>query len=136
MQYSKRIRQLQDTGAAGSGVKNKSIKSYMRRKREPNIQVKCDYCGEQTETFVATPNHLLFCRIQTVGKPPEKDCMSDYYRSKSNYGKKMKKKSKVTNKPRATSKKISKKEKEKVIKKFDDYLFELKQKSRRQRASN
>ncbi len=27
------------------------------------------------------------------------------------------------------------KEKEKIIKKFDDYLFELNQKSRRQRAS-
>ena len=32
-------------------------------------------------------------------------------------------------------KETSKKEKEKIIKKFDDYLFELNQKSRRQRAS-
>ena len=53
------------------------------RRREPVIQVKCDYCGEQTETFVATPNHLLFCIVQTVGKEPEKDCMTDYNRSKS-----------------------------------------------------
>mgnify|MGYP003133094872 FL=1 len=103
----------------------------MRRKREPNIQVKCDYCGEQTETFVATPNHLLFCRIQTVGKPPEKDCMTDYYRSKNVRNEKLRQE-----KANEEKKEIGKKEKEKVIKKFDEYLFELKQKSRRQRASN
>ena len=108
----------------------------MRRKREPNIQVKCDYCGEQTETFVATPNHLLFCRIQTVGKPPEKDCMTDYYRSKN--AKSLRKKNEEEQRLQTSQEQLqkNKKEKEKVIKKFDDYLFELKQKSRRQRASN
>ena len=102
------------------------------RRREPEIQVKCDYCGEQTETFVATPNHLLFCRIQTVGKEPEKDCMSDYYRSKSNVRNETKK---VDEKYDEEKKEIGKKEKEKVLKKFEKYLFELNQKSRRQRAS-
>tara|TARA_R100000805_G_C3529699_1_gene48862 strand:- start:184 stop:504 length:321 start_codon:yes stop_codon:yes gene_type:complete len=102
------------------------------RRREPVIQVKCDYCGEQTETFVATPNHLLFCRIQTVGKEPEKDCMSDYYRSKSNVRNETKK---VDEKYDEEKKEIGKKEKEKVLKKFEKYLFELNQKSRRQRAS-
>ena len=102
------------------------------RRREPVIQVKCDYCGEQTETFVATPNHLLFCRIQTVGKEPEKDCMSDYYRSKSNVRNETKK---VDEKYDEEKKEIGKKEKEKISKKFDQYLFELNQKSRRQRAS-
>ena len=103
----------------------------MRSKREPNTQVKCDHCGEQTETFVATPNHLLFCRIQTVGKPPEKDCMTDYYRSKNVRNEKL-----WQEKANEEKKEIGKKEKEKVFKKFDEYLFELKQKSRRQRASN
>ena len=103
-----------------------------RSRREPNIQIKCDYCGEYTETFVATPNHLLFCRIQTVGLPPEKDCMSDYYRSKSN----VRNEKLWQEKANEEKKEIGKKEKEKVIKKFDEYLFELKQKSRRQRASN
>ena len=108
----------------------------MRRKREPIIQVKCDYCGEQTETFVATANHLLFCRIQTVGKPPEKDCMTDYYRSKN--AKSLRKKNEEEQRLQTSQEQLqkNKKEKEKVIKKFDDYLFELKQKSRRQRASN
>ena len=107
------------------------------RRREPKIQVKCDYCGEQTETFVATPNHLLFCRIQTVGKEPEKDCMSDYYRSKSN-AETLRKKEKEQRRLQGNSEKQPneiKKEKEKISKKFDQYLFELNQKSRRQRAS-
>ena len=38
-------------------------------------------------------------------------------------------------KPMKKKKEISKKEKEKIIKKFDDYLFELKQKQRRLRAT-
>ena len=101
------------------------------KRREPEIQVKCDYCGEQTETFVATPNHLLFCRIQTVGSPPEKDCMTDYYRSKSN----VRKNELWQKKANEEKKETSKKEKEKIVKKFDEYLFELNQKSRRQRAS-
>ena len=106
------------------------------RRREPEIQVKCDYCGEQTETFVATPNHLLFCRIQTVGSPPEKDCMTDYYRSKSN-AITLRKKNEEEQRLQTSKEQLqeNKKEKEKIIKKFDDYLFELNQKSRRQRAS-
>ena len=106
------------------------------RRREPEIQVKCDYCGEQTETFVATPNHLLFCRIQTVGSPPEKDCMTDYYRSKSNVRKsENEKEQRRLQTSQEQFQKSKKKEKEKIIKKFDDYLFELNQKSRRQRAT-
>jgi len=106
------------------------------RRREPVIQVKCDYCGEQTETFVATPNHLLFCRIQTVGSPPEKDCMTDYYRSKSN-AITLRKKNEEEQRLQTSKEQLqeNKKEKEKIIKKFDDYLFELNQKSRRQRAT-
>ena len=106
------------------------------RRREPEIQVKCDYCGEQTETFVATPNHLLFCRIQTVGSPPEKDCMTYYNRSKSNVRKsENEKEQRRLQTSQEQFQKSQKKEKEKIIKKFDDYLFELNQKSRRQRAS-
>ena len=106
------------------------------KRREPEIQVKCDYCGEQTETFVATPNHLLFCRIQTVRSPPEKDCMTDYYRSKSN-AITLRKKNEEEQRLQTSKEQLqeNKKEKEKIIKKFDDYLFELNQKSRRQRAT-
>ena len=53
----------------------------MRRKK-PEIQVwvTCDHCGSKTETFVSSyPDYLKFCRIQTPGKEPEKDCMTDYY---------------------------------------------------------
>ena len=108
----------------------------MRRKREPNIQVKCDYCGEQTEYFVSTAKYQNFCRIQTVGFPPDKDCMEDYIRSKN--AKSLRKKNEEEQRLQTSQEQLqkNKKEKEKVIKKFDDYLFELKQKSRRQRASN
>ena len=103
----------------------------MRRKREPNIQVKCDHCGQQTEYFVSTAKYQNFCRIQTVGFPPEKDCMEDYIRSKNVRTKQIHKKDdrKIEEKSE-----VKKEKKEKIIKQFDDYLFELKQKSRRQRA--
>ena len=107
------------------------------RRREPEIQVKCDYCGEQTETFVATPNHLLFCRIQTVGKEPEKDCMSDYYRSKSNVRNETKK---VDEKYDEEKKEIQK-EKEKILRlknlaKLEAYQKELKLKQWQKRKEN
>lgn len=60
----------------------------MRKKSQLQVEVTCDYCGSKTETFVATPDHLRFCRIQTPGKEPEKDCMTDYYRRKNNVQKK------------------------------------------------
>ena len=49
-----------------------------RKKAQPEMAVKCDYCGSTTDTFVATAERLLFCRIQTPGYPAEKDCHEDY----------------------------------------------------------
>ena len=53
-----------------------------RKKAQPEMAVKCDYCGSTTETFVATAERLLFCRIQTPGYPAEKDCHEDYINEK------------------------------------------------------
>ena len=53
-----------------------------RRKGQPRIAVKCDYCNSETETFVVTAEHKRFCRIQTAGYPAEKDCMEDYLNEK------------------------------------------------------
>ena len=53
-----------------------------RKKAQPEMVVKCDYCGSTTETFVATAERLLFCRIQTPGYPAEKDCHEDYINEK------------------------------------------------------
>ena len=65
----------------------------MRRKKAMQvIAPKCDYCGERSETFVCTADHLTFCRIQYVGHPPIKDCMTDYYEEKKNVQKKEKEK--------------------------------------------
>ena len=49
-----------------------------RKKAQPEMAVKCDYCGSTTDTFVATAEKLLFCRHQIPGQPAEKDCMEDY----------------------------------------------------------
>ena len=53
-----------------------------RKKAQPEMVVKCDYCGSTTETFVATAERLLFCRIQTPGYPADKDCHEDYINEK------------------------------------------------------
>ena len=52
------------------------------RKAQPEMAVKCNYCGSTTDTFVATAERLLFCRIQTPGYPAEKDCHEDYINEK------------------------------------------------------
>jgi len=112
----------------------------MRRKKHRPIFVRnCDYCGTQLQTnepnsdsYVITAEHKIFCKIHYVGEPPIKDCLEDYIRSKKNVRNETKKINEIQHQEK---KEISKKEKEKVLKKIDDYLFELKQKQRRQRAA-
>ena len=111
----------------------------MRRKRHTPIFVrKCDHCGTELQTnepnsdsYVITAAHQIFCKIHYVGEEPIKDCLEDYIRSKNVRNEKKK----IDEKYDEEKKEIGKKEKEKVLKKFEKYLFELNQKSRRQRAS-
>ena len=64
----------------------------MKRKRHRPIFVRnCDYCGTQLQTnepnsdsYVITAEHKIFCKIHYVGEPPIKDCLEDYIRSKKN----------------------------------------------------
>mgnify|MGYP001169383211 FL=1 len=64
----------------------------MRRKRHRPIFVRnCDYCGTQLQTnepnsdsYVITAEHKIFCKIHYVGEEPIKDCLEDYIRSKKN----------------------------------------------------
>ena len=105
----------------------------MRRKKpEMVIAPVCDYCGERAETFVVTAKHKTFCRVQTPGFPAEKDCMEEYIKENQN----VRKNELWQEKANEEKKEISKEEKEKVIKKLDDYLFELKQKQRRRRNAS
>tara|TARA_R110001599_G_scaffold40021_2_gene121867 strand:+ start:20 stop:193 length:174 start_codon:yes stop_codon:yes gene_type:complete len=55
------------------------------RKRKPKVvtEFKCDYCGDTTSSFVTTNKYQHFCRIQTPGKPADKDCMADYSGAKN-----------------------------------------------------
>ena len=73
---------------------------------------------------VVTAAHKIFCRIHTAGFPAVKDCLEDYLRSKKNVRNEKLRQEKADEE----KKKSAKKKKEKIIKKFDDYLFELKQK--------
>ena len=64
----------------------------MRRKRHTPIFVrKCDHCGTELQTnepnsdsYVITAAHQIFCKIHYVGEEPIKDCLEDYIRSKKN----------------------------------------------------
>ena len=64
----------------------------MRKGRKLVIAVKCDHCKTETETFVCDIEGNRFCRIQYVGHPPIKDCMTDYYKEIKNVQKKEKEK--------------------------------------------
>ena len=51
----------------------------------------CDYCGTElqlnepnSDSYVVTIEHKIFCIVQTVGEEPIKDCLEDYIRSKKN----------------------------------------------------
>ena len=63
----------------------------MRRKRHTPIFVrKCDHCGTELQTnepnsdsYVITAEHKIFCKIHYVGEEPIKDCLEDYIRSKN-----------------------------------------------------
>ena len=64
----------------------------MRRKRHTPIFVrKCDHCRTELKTnepnsdsYVITAEHKIFCKIHYVGEEPIKDCLEDYIRSKKN----------------------------------------------------
>ena len=89
----------------------------MRRKKAVQVIAPvCDYCGERSETFVCTPDHLTFCRIQYVGHPPIKDCMTDYFEEKKNVQEK--EKSKKSEKDQEEKKVLT--DRQTAIKKLDE----------------
>ena len=112
----------------------------MRRKKSRRIFMQpCDWCGTDIQTnepnsdsYVINAEHKIFCKIHTPGKEPFKDCLEDYanHRRKHVQEKKQKKEERLF-----SQKKISVQEKEKVSKKFDNYLAELKRKQYEKRLS-
>ena len=42
------------------------------------MEIKCDHCYTYTSSFVVTAEYKKFCRLQTPGFLPDKDCMTDY----------------------------------------------------------
>ena len=60
-----------------------------RKKRKPIFVRNCDYCGEELQTnepnsdsYVITAEHKIFCKIHYVGQEPIKDCLEDYINDK------------------------------------------------------
>ena len=114
-----------------------------RKKKELVVAPKCDYCGERSETFVCTPDHLTFCRIHTPGQEPEKDCMTDYFKEKQNVQKKEKESSLWTQQKVGFQDKENEKEKvltdrKTAIRKLDElkqFLTKKKQASFQKRPS-
>ena len=115
-----------------------------RKKAKPQIEVTCSYCGSKTETFVATPDHLLFCRHQYVGFPPIKDCMTDYYKERKNVRneqvfKKSEKQRWLQSESKEQPEEIQKEKKEirlKNLQKLEAYQKELKLKQWQKRKEN
>ena len=116
----------------------------MRRKRHVPIFVRnCDYCGTELKTnepnsdsYVITVEHKIFCKIHHVGEEPIKDCLEDYIRSKKN----VRNETKKINEIQHQEKKEIQKEKEKILRlkniaKLEAYQKELKLKQWRQRAT-
>ena len=113
----------------------------MRRKRHRPIFVRnCDYCGTQLQTnepnsdsYVITAEHKIFCKIHYVGEPPIKDCLEDYIRSKNVRTEQIQEKSKSQKDEKSQEEK--KEIRLKNLAKLEAYQKELKLKQWRQRAS-
>ena len=116
----------------------------MRRKRHTPIFVrKCDHCGTELKTnepnsdsYVITVEHKIFCKIHYVGEEPIKDCLEDYIRSKNVRNEKKK----IDEKYDEEKKEIQK-EKEKILRlknlaKLEAYQKELKLKQWQKRKEN
>ena len=113
----------------------------MRRKKHRPIFVRnCDYCGTQLQTnepnsdsYVITAEHKIFCKIHYVGEEPIKDCLEDYIRSKN--VRKIEKQEKSKSQKDEKSQEEKKEIRLKNLAKLEAYQKELKLKSWRQRAS-
>jgi len=120
-----------------------------RKKRQPIFVRNCDYCGTQLQTnepnsdsYVITAEHKIFCKIHYVGEEPIKDCLEDDIRSKNVRTKQIQEKSKEQRWLQSNCKEqLQEKQKEKKevrlknLAKLEAYQKELKLKSWRQRAS-
>ena len=122
----------------------------MRRKKHRPIFVRnCDYCGTQLQTnepnsdsYVITAEHKIFCKIHYVGEEPIKDCLEDYIRSKNVRTEQIQKEGKEQRRIQSISEKQPeeiKKEKEiriKNLQKLEAYQKELKLKQWQKRKEN
>ena len=101
-----------------------------RKKRKIIIAPKCDYCGQNNESFIITATQHTFCMEQTPGYPATKDCHTDWLNHKDTNVQEEKEKGLQPQKEKQSQEKekvISSEERAAIVAKLNNYKTEIKQ---------
>ena len=103
------------------------------RKRKPKIIIapKCDYCGQNNESFIITATQNTFCMEQTPGYPATKDCHTDWLNHKDTNVQEEKEKGLQPQKEKQV---ISSEERSAILAKLNNYKTEMKQRRFRENS--
>ena len=101
-----------------------------RKKRKIIIAPKCDYCGQNNESFIITATQHTFCMEQTPGYPATKDCHTDWLNHKDTNVQEEKEKGLQPQKEKQSQEKekvITSEERAAIVAKLNNYKTEIKQ---------
>ena len=107
-----------------------------RKKRKIIIAPKCDYCGQNNESFIITATQHTFCMEQTPGYPATKDCHTDWLNHKDTNVQEEKEKGLQPQKEKQSQeekKVISSEERSAILAKLNNYKTEMKQRRFREK---
>ena len=107
-----------------------------RKKRKIIIAPKCDYCGQNNESFIITATQHTFCMEQIPGYPATKDCHTDWLNHKDTNVQKEKEKGLQPQKEKQSQEKekvISSEERAAIVAKLNHYKTEMKQRRFREK---
>ena len=107
-----------------------------RKKRKIIIAPKCDYCGQNNESFIITATQHTFCMEQTPGYPATKDCHTDWLNHKDTNVQEEKEKGLQPQKEKQSQEKekvISAEERAAIVAKLNNYKTEMKQRRFREK---
>ncbi|MBD1146398.1 hypothetical protein IDH09_01455 [Pelagibacterales bacterium SAG-MED28] len=107
-----------------------------RKKRKIIIAPKCDYCGQNNESFIITATQHTFCMEQTPGYPATKDCHTDWLNHKDTNVQEEKEKGLQPQKEKQSQEKekvITSEERAAIVAKLNNYKTEMKQRRFREK---
>jgi len=107
-----------------------------RKKRKIIIAPKCDYCGQNNESFIVTATQHTFCMEQTPGYPATKDCHTDWLNHKDTNVQEEKEKGLQPQKEKQSQEKekvITSEERAAIVAKLNNYKTEMKQRRFREK---